>query len=156
MKDQSLCIDPVPSSKKPPGKPQECLEPRKNETYLQVYNCEFIHPPKPERFSRAMKQIYRTDYVQSHFVHYSTVTKDISRLRSEFGRDETFARSVHRRDRQDDSPEVFLDEINQGGFVPAQDQCFLMKVSIENRVVRLVSPYGCSVGHVCPDRHAFR
>lgn len=154
MKDQSLCIDPVPSSKKPPGNPQECLEPRKNATYLQVYNCEFIRPPKPERFERAMKQIYRTDYVQSHFVHYSTVTKDVSRLRSEFGPDETYVRSVHRKDWQDDSPEVFLDEINQGILVHTRS-VLPHESQYREQGCKTGSPYGCSVGHVCPDSTPF-
>ena len=33
--------------------------------------------PKPDWADRAKKQLYRPDYVQSHFVHYSTVTNGI-------------------------------------------------------------------------------
>jgi len=56
-----------------------CLVPRRNETFLRVYNCDYIKPPRPERFERAMKQIYRPAFVPSHFVHYSTVTSDMAR-----------------------------------------------------------------------------
>ena len=31
-----------------------CLVPRRNETFLKTYNCEYIKTPKPERFQRAM------------------------------------------------------------------------------------------------------
>jgi len=31
-----------------------CLAKRANETYFKTYNCEYIKPPKPERFQRAM------------------------------------------------------------------------------------------------------
>ena len=59
-------------------KPEPCLVARSNETFLRVYNCDFIKLPRPERFSRAMKQIYRPDFVFQHFVHYSCVTRPIA------------------------------------------------------------------------------
>lgn len=75
----------------------QCLTKKAENTYLETYNCEYIKSPKPERFARAMvrndfcafcyimpkpqhsiiliqKQMYRPDFVLSHFVHYSTVT----------------------------------------------------------------------------------
>jgi len=48
-----------------------------NATFLETYNCEFDPLPKPDWSDRAKKQIYRPDYVLSHFVHYSTVTRGI-------------------------------------------------------------------------------
>jgi hypothetical protein len=51
-----------------------CVVPRQNETFLKVYNCNYIRPPLPDRFARAMKQIYRPSFVYGHFVHYTTVT----------------------------------------------------------------------------------
>jgi hypothetical protein len=48
---------------------------------LRVYNCDYIRPPRPERFARAMKQIYRPAFVLSHFVHYSTITANIARYK---------------------------------------------------------------------------
>ena len=54
-----------------------CLKKRDNATFLETYNCDFHPLPKPDWSDRAKKQIYRPDYVMSHFVHYSTVTKGI-------------------------------------------------------------------------------
>jgi Glycosyltransferase family 92 len=69
-----------PSSNKPGALPEEpCIVPRRNETFLKVYNCNYIRPPIPDRFARAMKQIYRPSFVYSHFVHYSTVTAPMAR-----------------------------------------------------------------------------
>lgn len=150
IKDQSKCIDPVPSSKKPPGKPQQCLEPAKNKTFLQVYNCEFIRSPKPERFERAMKQIYRPDYVQSHFVHYSTVTKDVSKYWNEFSRDEAYVRNVHRRNWKHGSPETFLDELTQGVLLHARS-VLPHETKYREQGCQTGSKYGCDLGHVCPD-----
>ncbi len=31
-----------------------CLVPRRNETFLKTYNCDYIKSPKPDRFQRAM------------------------------------------------------------------------------------------------------
>lgn len=154
MKDQSMCVDPAPKSKKPPGKAQDCLEPVKNQTFLQVYNCEYIRPPRPDRFERAMKQIYRPDFVQSHFVHYSTVTKDIARYHKEFGADETFVRKVHRKDWQADSPEVFLDELNQGLLVHTRS-VLPHESQYREQGCQIGSKYGCAVGYVCPDSTPF-
>lgn len=43
--------------------------------FLEAYNCDSAGSPKPTWGDRARKQIYRTDYVLYHFVHYSTVTQ---------------------------------------------------------------------------------
>ena len=58
----------------------------------------------------AEKQIYRTDYVLTHFVHYSTVTTDAM-----LSRTETESRSDLRpfRQRFNDKRNHFLDEINE-------------------------------------------
>ncbi|KAI2510193.1 glycosyltransferase [Fragilaria crotonensis] len=154
MKDQSRCVDPVPQSKKPPGGPQQCLEPVHNQTYLQVYNCEFIRPPRPERFERAMKQIYRPDYVQSHFVHYSTVTRDVSKYRKNFGPDERYLRNVHGRDWKEGSPEIFLDELHQGRLVHARS-VLPHESQYRDQGCKTGSPYGCDMGYLCPDTTPF-
>lgn len=46
-----------------------------NVTFLEAYNCDSAGSPKPSWADRARKQIYRTDYVLYHYVHYSTVTR---------------------------------------------------------------------------------
>jgi len=55
-----------------------CLVPRKNETFLHVYNCDEVRAPRPSRFFTNMKQIYRPDFVLSHFVHYTVATKSMA------------------------------------------------------------------------------
>jgi hypothetical protein len=55
-----------------------CLVPRHNTTYLSLYNCDTVKPPRPRKYFRNMKQIYRPDFVLSHFVHYSTVTRPMA------------------------------------------------------------------------------
>lgn len=44
-------------------------------TYLETYNCDPAPLPKPLFATRARKQIFRSDYVLYHYVHYSSVTK---------------------------------------------------------------------------------
>jgi len=52
-----------------------CLDPSppKSTTFLEVYNCNFERPPR-KNLMPAEKQIYKTDYVLLHFVHYSAIT----------------------------------------------------------------------------------
>merc|ERR1711862_755144 len=45
-------------------------------TFLHVFNCEHEKPPKIKTVP-AEKQIYRTDYVLLHFIHYSTITTEV-------------------------------------------------------------------------------
>jgi hypothetical protein len=47
-----------------------------NATFLETYNCDISSFPKPPRFDRARKQIYRSDHVLYRFVHYSLVTQE--------------------------------------------------------------------------------
>ena len=48
-------------------------EVQENRTFLQTYNCDPEKPPRQNTLP-AEKEIYRSDYVLLHFVHYSTVT----------------------------------------------------------------------------------
>jgi hypothetical protein len=44
--------------------------------FLEAYNCDSSSTfPKPSWSERAKKQLYRSDYVLYHHVHYSTVTQ---------------------------------------------------------------------------------
>ena len=50
----------------------------RNVTFLvEAYNCDSAPTPKPDRADRAKKQLYGSDYVLYHFVHYSTVTQSL-------------------------------------------------------------------------------
>jgi len=55
-------------------------------TYLEAYNCDSGGIPKPQWAERARKQIYRSDFVLYHFVHYSTVTESVVKTYDELGR----------------------------------------------------------------------
>ena len=46
-----------------------------NATFLEAYNCDSAGSPKPGWADRARKQVYTSDYVKYHYVHYSTVTQ---------------------------------------------------------------------------------
>ena len=123
-----------------------CLVPNEEYTFLQVYNCEYIKSPKPERFQRAMKQIYRPDYVLSHFVHYSTVTTDFARTKEESKPDEYsyFART------SDPQTERFIDEINEGVLIHAKSFVPEEAIHRDVRCKHGMHP-GCNVGIPCPD-----
>jgi hypothetical protein len=75
-------------------------------------SCDYIRPPRPERFARAMKQIFRPAEVLSHFVHYSTVTKRIAR----YYQDDPsgFQKSITSEYR-----DTFLDELTEGSLIHA-------------------------------------
>lgn len=145
MENQTMCVDPVPQVRKPPGRPQDCLEPSKNNSFLKTYNCEYIRPPRPDRFERAMKQIYRPDYVQSHFVHYSTVTKDISKYYKDHGPGDPYSRKVHQKQWQLNAPEVFLDEINEGLLVHTRS-VLPHESQYRKQGCQIGSKWGCALG----------
>ena len=46
----------------------------RNYSMLQAYNCDRQKPGAKKERMPAEKQIYRSDYVLHHFIHYSTVT----------------------------------------------------------------------------------
>jgi len=120
-----------------------CLIPRRNETFLNVYNCEYIKSPKPERFQRAMKQLYRPDFVQSHFVHYSTVTTELSTRK--YNHSGTFKRAGTNNPKN----ERFVDEINEGVMIHAKSMTPNDGVSRATRCVYKKTM--CNIGIECPD-----
>lgn len=114
LEDQDACGDPITEPFLKDYKPEPCLIPRRNETFLKVYNCDSVKLPRPERFSRAMKQIYRPDYVLSHYVHYSTVTEYSARYYDPKRPITDFQRKF------DPDKELFLDELNEGTLIHAR------------------------------------
>jgi hypothetical protein len=56
-----------------------------NVTFLEAYNCDPIGAPKPRWAGRAQKQLYRADYILSHAIHYSVVTRGAMRTYKEEG-----------------------------------------------------------------------
>jgi hypothetical protein len=82
--------------------------------FLQAYNCDGAGSPKPSWAERARKQIYRSDYVLHHFVHYSTVTKGMMVTYKEHQQ-----RGLHwyRRHREREPSEMYTDEVHQAVMV---------------------------------------
>jgi len=55
-----------------------------NTTMLQAYNCDRQKPGEKKSEMPAEKQLYRTDYVLQHFVHFSTVTELSEKNQTEY------------------------------------------------------------------------
>jgi hypothetical protein len=91
-----------------------CLRKRDNATFLETYNCDFTPLPKPDWSDRAKKQIYRPDYVLSHFVHYATITNDILTTHSEAAAEKKRWNQYYN---ERDKSERFTDEVNEAVMV---------------------------------------
>jgi hypothetical protein len=128
--------------------PKSCQEPKRNETFLNVYNCDYVKPPRPDRFSRAMKQIYRPSYVMSHFVHYSTVTKDIALFWSNQSHASNDTALIDWREAGSDR-EVFLDELEQGTLIHARS-VLPYETIYRSDMCKSKSKHKCPLGYVCP------
>ncbi|GAX16239.1 hypothetical protein FisN_3Hh279 [Fistulifera solaris] len=151
LADQNDCNIEPHRKRKDPLDP--CLVPRRNETFLRVYNCDYIKPPRPDRFARAMKQIYQPSFVLSHFVHYSTITTDIARYHKDwiYGNDRPFSRRVNDYEWGD----RFLDELNEGVLVHTKS-VLPYETMTRSANCRSGKQYrGCGVGRVCPESTIF-
>jgi hypothetical protein len=153
LEDQSLCIDPVEVKGPNKDATELCVGPMRSKTFLQVYNCEYIRPPKPSRFSRAMKQIYRPSFVLSHFVHYSTVTRDMAVSYEEYksthdGMEPIM--QIHDGRWEKNAPEMFMNELTQGVLIHARS---VLPHETRRRSSECYSgsKYTCSMGHLCED-----
>jgi hypothetical protein len=109
-----------------------------------------MKPPRPERFARAMKQIYRPDYVLSHFVHYSTITKGVAEYYRDTKDKDDYVRTTHRKDWIEKAPEIFLDELTQGTLVHTRS-VLPHETRRRSNECYLDSKYNCVVGFPCPD-----
>ena len=161
LNDQSSCVDPLPPMGVNANKTEPCVGPKQGETFLKVYNCDFIRPPKPERFARAMKQIYRPDHVYSHFVHYSTVTADIAQTYQDFIQQQQgqhhhrpFMPFVHDSKWIQQSPEIFVDELTQGALIHARS---VLPHETRRKTAECFvgSKWNCIVGYPCEDSVPF-
>mmetsp|Transcript_8404 Transcript_8404/g.13006 ORF Transcript_8404/g.13006 Transcript_8404/m.13006 type:complete len:178 (+) Transcript_8404:1542-2075(+) len=110
-----------------------CLASNPKHTFLQLYNCDYIRPPKPERFQRAKKQLFKPSYVLSHFVHYSTVTRDLA-----FGNPADQARK-----------ERFANEFEEGALIHTKS-VLPSEVSKRNKECVSESAFVCLLGYPCP------
>jgi hypothetical protein len=145
LEDQDVCGDPITEPFLKYYKPETCLVPRRNETFLKVYNCDSIKRPRPERFARAMKQMYRPDYVFSHFVHYSTVTEYGARYYDP----KRPILDIHSK--FDETKEVFVDELNEGTLIHSRSVTPKETMFRSNVCQVNYSKMTCFLGYECPD-----
>jgi hypothetical protein len=147
LPDQSEC-NPLGN---PTTATDPCLTHCRNETFLRTYNCDYIKPPRPDRFARAMKQIYRPSFVLSHFVHYSTVTAHIARYYRDWPMNST---TFSRRVRDWEWGGAFLNELTQGTLVHAKS---VLPYEMMHRTMQCQtgSKHSCPIGRVCPESTAF-
>lgn len=158
LDDQSTCMDPSgprKNDKFPNTDP--CIGQKESTTFLETYNCEYIRSPKPQRFERARKQIYQSDYVLSHFVHYSTVTKDYAETYSEFLARKTGKQYLSRSSGSQWSkrhPDYFVDEMTTGVLIHARS---ILPHETRRRSVecKVGSKVSCMLGYICDDSVAF-
>jgi len=158
MQDQSVCLDyfTVKGSIKDMTEPCISFNPRK--TFLQTYNCDFIRPPKPQRFERARKQIFRPSYVLSHFVHYSTVTTRLAETYSDYialhPGSTAYHLATNSRKWEKSLPERFSDELTEGALIHART---VLPHETRRRSAEcyLTSKYSCKIGYVCNDTVPF-
>jgi hypothetical protein len=79
-------------------------------TMLQSYNCDRQKPGQKKESMPAEKQVYRPDYVLSHFVHYSVATVQSEKNYTEYTKD-----GFQWKPRAFPDPrQRFGDEINEG------------------------------------------
>lgn len=148
LADDNLCS----TSRHIPHSEDSCIAPRSNETFLKVYNCDFMPPPRPERFSRAMKQIYKPAFVQQHFVHYSAVTGDMSTYYQDLSaaQQANFTKGPHESAWGD----VFLDDVTEGVLIHAKTVLPFEMVT-RSFACQTGSKNSCAVGHVCSSTTVF-
>ncbi|KAL7537252.1 hypothetical protein ACHAXR_010984 [Thalassiosira sp. AJA248-18] len=84
-----------------------CLSVQEGGLFAEVYNCDFEKSPKPSWAERAKKQLYRSDYVFAHYVHYATVTGGLLETKEKASHD------WHTHFRESRSTDKFTDEIRQ-------------------------------------------
>jgi hypothetical protein len=119
-----------------------------------------IRPPKPNRFGRAMKQMYRTSYVLGHYVHYSTVTTDVAQTYEEFMQmphsdPNDYIPFIHGEKWEQRTPAIFVDELTQGALVHVRT---ILPYETRRRSAECYrgSRFACQVvGHLCEDSVEF-
>jgi hypothetical protein len=103
-----------------------------------------------------MKQIYRPDYVLSHFVHYTTVTADTARYYVDHSAkgSSPFVQNSLSTTWDAHAPEMFLDEVTQGTLIHTRS---VLPLETKRRSTEcyLNSKHNCILGYPCPDSVAF-
>ena len=94
-----------------------------------------------------MKQIYRPQYVLSHYVHYSTVTEDIARYHKDQPNSRANDPLLDWKAGGSDK-EVFLDELEQGTLIHARS-VLPHETIYRSEMCRSDSKHKCDLGYVC-------
>ena len=121
--------------------------------FISFHSSDYIRPPKPSRFQRAMKQIYRPSFVLSHFVHYSNVTKAMDESYNDLIDDlrEPKMNRHHRRNRKKEPlHEMFMNELSQGALVHARS-VLPHDTRRHSAECSIGSKVGCMMGYLCGD-----
>jgi len=87
-----------------------CLSVIEGSLFAEAYNCDFELAPKPGWAERAKKQLYRSDYVFAHYVHYATVTAGLLQTKAEAHKT---GKDWYMHFRESKSNDKFTDEIHQ-------------------------------------------
>ena len=96
-----------------------------------------------------MKQMYRPDYVLSHFVHYATVTEFTARYFDPHDNPTTYMGPNNLN--FDPSKEIFVDELNEGTLIHARS-VMPKETMFRNEICQLnYSRMSCLLGYECPD-----
>ena len=120
-----------------------CVISKRDISRIQLYNCDYIKPPRPYRFQRAMKQIFRPSFVLSHFVHYTTVTQTMAQyFRDTKGAFKLDVKLI-------DQGEVFVDEVEEGIMIHAK-AILPAETMSRNSTCFNGSKKTCPVGIPCP------
>lgn len=114
-------------------------------SFLEAYNCDGSSNPKPLWADRARKQVYRSDYVLYHFVHYSTVTQGMNET---FKSQKGWKRNYHERS----SSERTTDETNEAVMLHAKTITEEQTVNWMQRCHHKFEKKwrGCSIGFAWP------
>ena len=127
---------------------EPCVEPRSNETFLRVYNCDANPPPRPENFVKGKKEIVRPSFVLQHFVHNTTVTRPLA---------------TYYRDMQSTTTTTFTRELPiSDTFVNEETEGFLLhaktvpppETMMRSHHCQAGSTAPCPMGYVCPSTTA--
>lgn len=127
---------------------KDCFElsVKKNTTMLEAYNCDRQKPGQKSHVMPAEKQIFRSDYVMQHFIHYSTITETTNlpydEYKKQFGNKRPFP----------DPKSRFIDEVNEGLMLHSKaiarqdtsgwkDACHVDRLSFDT----------CRIGYPWPD-----
>jgi hypothetical protein len=124
------------------------LRKKESVTFLEAYNCDGVGSPKPSWAERAKKEVYKSDFVLYHYVHYSTVTRDLLITRSEGGP------SWSRHFRQGKRSYRATDEINEAVMVHTKSVVFdqTKRYTVEACHTNYTKKWqGCFVGFPWPE-----